>query len=109
MITHIVQQIFEDVTTGDVATVSPPLVTARPKKPSGTAFGYDYFDCNDEDYCNCVTGKVKHKRWDHFIKETDLVDGIREYSKANPQKPFLLRNIKTGECCFSRDLKWYTK
>ena len=75
----------EEVTVGDgggAVNVQKdiPLFT----KPSGKAFGKDYFTSPDTDtYSNVRLGKNRYKRWDSFVGKTDWAKGVANYAKTN--------------------------
>lgn len=87
-------KVAEEVTVGDGGGAvnvqkDVPLFT----KPSGKAFGKEYFTAPDVDtYNNIRLGKSKYQRWDSYIGKTEWAKGVSNYAKANRKGGLLLKH-----------------
>lgn len=84
----------EEVVVGDGAgPVNVQKDVPLMAKPSGQAFGKEYFTSPDNDtYHNVRLGKNRYKRWDSFVGKTDWATGVANYAKSNPKAGMLIKH-----------------
>ena len=70
--------------------------------PTGSAFGHDYFDCDNDTYHKCRNGKKKYARWDNYVGDSEWGQGVKKWAQSNPKAPILVRNTETGNFTYLR-------
>lgn len=73
----------EEVSTANISSTG----AMAPIKPTGKAFGLDFFECDSDTFDKCRRGgKAHRKHWMKFLNNKD----IQQYAKTN-KKPFLIK------------------
>jgi len=72
-------------------------IKPRKKQQREQFAGSDIFILSSEEYEKCLHGRAKFERWNKKLNMEDLGNQeMRSYAHANPGKPIVVQDAKTG-------------
>lgn len=58
--------------------------------------GKQVFEVAPDFYHKSMNGKLRYHRYDRYVGDDETGQAIKDFGKANPSEPIILKNEKTG-------------
>ena len=92
-----------DAGSGNIASIGvgpdgePPGITAAQKKKKREKFaGAEVFTVDPNVFMKARFGKKKYAKYENYVGNDEVGEEIRQYGRANPSKPIIIKDSLTG-------------
>ena len=92
-----------DAGSGNIASIGigpdgePPGITAAQKKKKREKFaGAEVFTVDPNVFMKARFGKKKYAKYENYVGNDEIGQEIRQYGRANPSKPIIIKDSLTG-------------
>ncbi len=92
-----------DAGSGNIASIGigpdgePPGITAAQKKKKREKFaGAEVFTVDPNVFMKARFGKKKYAKYENYVGTDEVGEEIRQYGRANPSKPIIIKDSLTG-------------
>ena len=92
-----------DAGSGNIASIGvgpdgePPGITAAQKKKKREKFaGAEVFTVDPNVFMKARFGKKKYAKYENYVGDDEVGEEIRQYGRANPSKPIIIKDSLTG-------------
>ena len=92
-----------DAGSGNIASIGvgpdgePPGITAAQKKKKREKFaGAEVFTVDPNVFMKARFGKKKYAKYENYVGNDGVGEEIRQYGRANPSKPIIIKDSLTG-------------
>ena len=92
-----------DAGGGNIASIGvgpdgePPGITAAQKKKKREKFaGAEVFTVDPNVFMKARFGKKKYAKYENYVGNDEVGEEIRQYGRANPSKPIIIKDSLTG-------------